>query len=163
LIDVETILELIRELAEYEKALDSVLATEQTLLSSLSFAPNFGSGYAKTLLIFPNGSPDAKCAGMALFFTNYSTWRAAPGVYLEDLYVRPGARRKGYGKRLLCELAAETEKIGGKRLEWSVLKWNEPSLKFYDSLGAQRMNEWVGMRTEGEALRKLAEGAGGAV
>ena len=98
---------------------------------------------------------------MALYFHNYSTWRAAPGVYLEDLFVRPKYRGRGYGKRLLGELAKETEKVGGKRLEWSVLKWNEPSLRFYEGLGAKRMEEWVGMRVDGETLQevgKMAEG-----
>lgn len=88
---------------------------------------------------------------MALFFNNYSTWRAAPGIYLEDLFVRPEFRGQGYGKRLLGELALEVKKIGGKRLEWSVLKWNEPSIKFYKSVGAQQMEEWVGMRVDTEA------------
>lgn len=99
---------------------------------------------------------------MALYFHNYSTWRAAPGIYLEDLFIRPKFRGKGYGTRLLGELARETEKCGGKRLEWSVLKWNEPSLRFYEGLGAKRMEEWVGMRVEGEEeLRTLARRADG--
>ena len=93
---------------------------------------------------------------MALFFNNYSTWRGAPGVYLEDLFVRPEFRGRGYGKRLLGELALEAKKIGAKRLEWSVLKWNEPSINFYKSIGAQQMDEWVGMRVDTEAgLNKI--------
>ena len=95
---------------------------------------------------------------MALFFPNYSTWRAAPGIYLEDLYVREQYRGRGYGTRLLRELARETERIGGKRLEWSVLRWNEPSLRFYEGIGAERLEEWVGMRVEGEGLGRLAGG-----
>ena len=95
---------------------------------------------------------------MALYFTNYSTWRGAPGVYLEDLFVRPEFRGKGYGKRLLQELAKITQSIGGKRLEWQVLRWNEPSLKFYEAIGAVRMEGWVTMRADGDALQKLAEG-----
>jgi GNAT superfamily N-acetyltransferase len=93
---------------------------------------------------------------MALYFYNYSTWRSAPGIYLEDLYVRQSERGKGYGKALLQALARETVKVGGKRLEWSVLKWNEPSLRFYESIGASRMEEWVGMRVDGVALGRLA-------
>ncbi|KAL8797312.1 MAG: hypothetical protein Q9195_000466 [Heterodermia aff. obscurata] len=150
--NVPIILTLIQELAAYEHASDSVLATEDTLRASLSFPSNPSSGYAKTLLIFPRGSsPSSHCAGMALFFNNYSTWRAAPGIYLEDLFVRPEFRGLGYGKRLLGELALEVKKIGGKRLEWSVLKWNEPSINFYKSIGAQQMDEWVGMRVDTEA------------
>lgn len=95
---------------------------------------------------------------MALFFHNYSTWRAAPGIYLEDLFVRPEYRGRGYGTMLLRELARETERVGGQRLEWSVLKWNEPSLKFYEGLGAIRMEEWVGMRVDGENLGRMARG-----
>lgn len=152
LIDVPTILALIQELAAYEHASDSVLATEDTLRASLSFPSNPSTGYAKTLLIFPPGSSiSSDCAGMALFFNNYSTWRSAPGIYLEDLFVRPEFRGRGYGQRLLGELALEVEKIGGKRLEWSVLKWNEPSINFYRSIGAQQMEEWVGMRVDTEA------------
>ncbi|MCJ1351951.1 MAG: hypothetical protein MMC33_001935 [Icmadophila ericetorum] len=164
--DVPTILALIQELAAYEKASDSVLATHESLLQTLSFPSNPSRGYAKTLLIFlPSSSSTSlatACAGMALYFHNYSTWRAAPGIYLEDLFVRPEFRGRGYGKRLLGELARETVKVGGKRLEWSVLKWNEPSLKFYERLGAVRMEEWVGMRVEGdEELNRVAEMAEG--
>ncbi|MCJ1443512.1 MAG: hypothetical protein MMC23_004010 [Stictis urceolatum] len=185
---------MIRELAEYEKELSSVQATEQTLLSTLSFPSDPSKGYAKTLLLFapsppsssstsaikgkalplapplddpsssssPTPSHSAKPAGMALYFPNYSTWRSAPGTYLEDLFVRPEFRKRGYGKQLLRALARETLAIGGGRLDWSVLKWNAPSIEFYmsEAVGAQRMEEWVGMRVEGEALGKLAgEGA----
>lgn len=94
---------------------------------------------------------------MAMFFNNYSTWRGAPGVYLEDLFVQPEYRGRGYGKLLIRALARETVRIGGARLEWSCLKWNEPSLKFYRGLGAQEMTEWVGLRVDGEALERLAE------
>lgn len=93
---------------------------------------------------------------MALYFTNYSTWRGAPGIYLEDLFVRPEYRGKGYGKRLLQEMARETKRIGGQRLDWSVLKWNEPSIKFYKAIGAQPMDEWMTMRVDDEALDKMA-------
>jgi GNAT superfamily N-acetyltransferase len=161
--DVGTILQLINELASYEKALHEVLATEQTLKDTLSFPDSssttgFSAGYAKTLLISPAGTNEV--AGMALFFHNYSTWRAAPGIYLEDLFVRPAYRGRGFGKALLQALAKECVRLGCKRLEWSVLKWNEPSIKFYQgsSVGAQRMEEWVGMRVDGEGLERLAKG-----
>ena len=157
------ILSLIQELAAYEKASTSVLATEASLLNTLSFTSNSRSGYAKTLLLFaphpPSTAshlPSPECAGMALYFNNYSTWRAAPGIYLEDLFIKPEYRGRGYGKRLLQELAKETKRIGGERLEWSVLKWNEPSIKFYKGIGAQQMDEWVGMRVDDEALNKMA-------
>lgn len=93
---------------------------------------------------------------MALYFYNYSTWRSRPGIYLEDLFVKTSHRNKGYGKRLLVELAKEVVAMGGARLEWSVLKWNEPSIRFYESIGAQAMNEWVGMRVDGLGLHKLS-------
>ena len=96
---------------------------------------------------------------MALYFYNYSTWRAKPGIYLEDLYVRAGERGKGYGGRLLSELAKEVVQMGGGRLEWSVLKWNTPSIEFYEAIGAMKMDEWVGMRVDGEGLKKLARKA----
>lgn len=93
---------------------------------------------------------------MALYFYNYSTWRSAPGIYLEDLYVQPSQRGKGYGLKLFRYLANEVVSIGGKRLEWSVLKWNEPSIKFYKALGAQQMVEWEKMMLDGEGLEALA-------
>lgn len=94
---------------------------------------------------------------MALYFYNYSTWRAKAGIYLEDLYVTPAERNKGHGKRLLVALAKEVVAMDGGRLDWSVLKWNEPSIRFYeDVVGATRMEEWVGMRVDREALKKLA-------
>ncbi|KKY24645.1 putative gcn5-related n-acetyltransferase [Diplodia seriata] len=163
LADVRAILDLIKELAIYEDALDSVQATEDSLAATLSFDPSSSdqpsstvhSGYAKTLLVT---APEGEVAGMALFFNNYSTWRAKPGVYLEDLFVKPKYRQRGYGKLLIQELAREVQRIDGGRLEWSCLKWNEPSLKFYAGIGARQMEEWVGLRVDGEALVNLAEG-----
>ncbi|XDG09776.1 hypothetical protein ABKA04_009391 [Annulohypoxylon sp. FPYF3050] len=166
-IDVPTILELIRELADYEHELDAVEATEATLLNTIAFAPDnveststspnteptSPSRPARCLLLF---NEEDKPAGMALYFYNYSTWRAKAGIYLEDLYVRSTERKKGYGKKLLVELAKEVVATNGGRLEWSVLKWNEPSIKFYESIGAKPMNEWVGMRVDREGLTKLA-------
>ncbi|KAI1453849.1 N-acetyltransferase [Annulohypoxylon moriforme] len=165
--DVSTILELIRELADYEHEIDAVEATEATLLSTIAFAPDnveststapnteptSPSRPARCLLLF---NEEGKPAGMALYFYNYSTWRAKAGIYLEDLFVRQTERKKGYGKKLLVELAKEVVATNGGRLEWSVLKWNEPSIKFYESIGAKPMNEWVGMRVDREGLTKLA-------
>lgn len=93
---------------------------------------------------------------MALYFNNYSTWHAAPGVYLEDLFVKTEFRGRGYGKLLIGALAKEVKRIGGKRLEWCCLKWNQPSLDFYKKLGAVQMQDWVTLRADGEALDKLA-------
>ncbi|EPE03821.1 n-acetyltransferase ats1 [Ophiostoma piceae UAMH 11346] len=163
--DIADILQLIRELADYEHEIDSVEATEEKLLKTISFSPSEGSAAAteptssdkpaRCLLIF---SPEGAPAGLALYFYNYSTWRARPGIYLEDLFVRSSQRKKGYGRMLLTALAKEVVAMGGGRLEWSVLKWNEPSIKFYESIGAKMMSEWVGMRVDGESLVKLAEG-----
>jgi len=185
--DVPMILQLVNELATYEHALHEVEATETTLRQTLSFAvdhPPSGSGsrsdsvsdrftpgYAKTLLICAASTavsategvkdPDPSSlpvAGMALYFHNYSTWRGAPGIYLEDLFVRPAYRRRGFGQALLQALARECVSAGCKRLEWNVLKWNEPSIRFYESevVGAKMMDEWVGMRVDGERLERLA-------
>ncbi|KAF1939812.1 acetyltransferase [Clathrospora elynae] len=157
--DVPTILSLIHELAAYENATDKVDATEESLTRTLSHydpsTSSFSEGFAKTLLLT---DPDGAIAGMALYFYNYSTWTGAPGIYLEDLFVKEGHRKKGYGKMLLKELAKETLRIGGKRLEWACLDWNEPSLQFYQSLaiGAKKKQEWVGLRVEDAALGRLA-------
>ncbi|KAI8959921.1 N-acetyltransferase [Daldinia sp. FL1419] len=165
--DVPAILQQIRELADYEHELDAVEATEATLLSTIAFAPDgveststapntepiSPSKPARCLLLF---NEEDKPAGMALYFYNYSTWRSKPGIYLEDLFVRPTDRKKGYGKKLLVELAKEVVATNGGRLEWSVLKWNEPSIQFYESIGAKKMDEWVGMRVDREGLTKLA-------
>ncbi|OAL47396.1 GCN5-related N-acetyltransferas-like protein [Pyrenochaeta sp. DS3sAY3a] len=159
--DVSTILGLIHELADYEKSSSLVDATEELLTRTLSHADTsdptkFSEGFAKTLLLT---DADGTIAGMALYFYNYSTWTGVPGIYLEDLFVKPAYRKKGYGKALLKALAQEVLKVGGKRLEWSCLDWNEPSLQFYQSeaIGAKTKNEWVGLRVEGDKLNKLAE------
>jgi len=167
-LDVPEILAMIEELAAFENASSSVHATKDSLLATLSFPKSsnptsltdFTPGFARTFILL--APPDSTqphhlaVAGMALFFTNYSTWRGAPGVYLEDLFVRPAFRRKGYANFLLKELAKETVSLGGQRLEWACLRWNEGALKFYSSLGAERMEEWVGLRVSGDALVKLA-------
>ena len=158
-VDVPTILALIRELAEYEHAGDKVEATEEILGRTLAhYDPTngtFSEGFARTLLLT---DPDGTVAGMACYFFNFSTWTGVAGIYLEDLFVKEAYRKKGYGKRLLKELAGEVLKVQGKRLEWSCLDWNEPSLQFYQSevIGAKKKDEWVGLRVEGEALSKLA-------
>ena len=158
-VDVPTILSLVRELADYEKASDKVDATEESLTRTLAHydpaTSKFSEGFARTLLVT---DPDGTVAGMALYFFNYSTWTGVPGIYLEDLFVKEDYRKRGYGTRLLKELAQEVLKVDGKRLEWSCLDWNEPSLIFYESerIGAQRKKEWVGLRVEGDALGKLA-------
>jgi GNAT superfamily N-acetyltransferase len=157
--DVPTILALIQELAEYEKSSSSVDATVELLTRTLSHydatTSSFSDGYAKTLLLT---DPDGTIAGMALYFYNYSTWTGVPGIYLEDLFVKPEYRKRKYGIALLQALAQEVLKVGGKRLEWSCLDWNEPSLQFYQSeiIGAKKKTEWVGLRVEGDALGKLA-------
>ena len=160
--DTSVILQLINELASYEEALHEVLATQSTLRSTLSFptssgSSNFTPGFAKAILIAPADSPES-IAGMALFFHNYSTWRAAPGIFLEDLFVRPAYRKRGYGKALIQALARECVRLNCKRLEWNVLKWNTPSIDFYQSevIGATRLEDWVGMRVDNEALERLA-------
>ena len=158
---------MIRELASYENALDKVAATEESIRRTLSFEGGRGHanpGYAKTLLlrlpVQPSHSSDEPeaIAGMALYFFNYSTWRSKPGVYLEDLFVRPAYRGRGYGRMLIQELAREVMKIDGGRLEWSCLRWNKPSLDFYNSLGAKQMDDWVQLRVDGRDLNNLALG-----
>ncbi|KAK0723541.1 acyl-CoA N-acyltransferase [Lasiosphaeria miniovina] len=173
--DVPAILDLIRELADYEHELHSVEATEAKLLDTIAFAPSAADEASATTAAAPKGLPNtepisptkpARClilltpagvpAGIALYFYNYSTWRARAGIYLEDLYVKQSERKHGYGKRLLVELAKEVVAMEGGRLEWSVLKWNTPSIQFYESIGARMMSEWVGMRVDGDGLTKLA-------
>ncbi|TWU79085.1 hypothetical protein ED733_008682 [Metarhizium rileyi] len=166
--DASVILELIQALADYEKEPDAVEATVESLERTIAFAPSDSAGNDAT---FPNTeaitperpsrclllfSPEGKAVGMALYFYNYSTWRSKPGIYLEDLFVQPTERGRGYGKRLLVELAKQVVAIKGGRLEWAVLKWNQPSIKFYESIGAKALDEWVGMRVDGERLEKLA-------
>ena len=227
--DITVILQMIQELASYERALHEVLATPEKLFNTLSFPTSSNEevrnkpGFAKALLLIPTSSsqqqqpppsdpaqqasaqhevetttnassttittnnttpqtsqpahlasaahelettfnahppsPTPTPAGLALFFTNYSTWLAQPGIYLEDLFVRPAHRKRGFGKALLQSLARECVAQNYGRLEWSVLKWNAPSIEFYVSkaIGAVDMGaEWSGMRVTGEALERLA-------
>lgn len=146
--DVSLILQLISDLAEYEKLSGEVRATESLLREHL-FGPR---PTAEALIAELDGQP----AGFALFFHNFSTFLGRPGIYLEDLFVRPHARRCGIGKALLIELArlAVQRKCG--RLEWAVLDWNEPAISFYKTLGAVPMDEWTIFRVTGDALLKLA-------
>jgi GNAT superfamily N-acetyltransferase len=146
--DVPLILSMVRELADYEREPDAVVATEADLLrDGFGAEPRF-----QCVLAEWRGEP----AGFALFFDNYSTWHGRPGIYLEDLFVRPELRGKGIGKALFRHLAqrAMDEKL--TRLVWQVLNWNEPAIRFYRSLGAEPMAEWQTMRLTGAALAQLA-------
>ena len=146
--DVPTILDLIKALAEYERAPEQAVARPEDLRRD-----GWGPEPKFRVLI---AEWDNRPAAFALFFYNYSTWQGRPGLYLEDLFVRPEFRGKGIGKALLVELAriAVAEKCG--RLVWQVLDWNQPAIDFYESLGAKKLDEWITMRVEGEALEKLA-------
>jgi GNAT superfamily N-acetyltransferase len=150
--DVPAILKLIHELADYEKAAHEVRATEEQLREVL-----FGASPAVFAHIAE--SDDGEVVGFAMWFLNFSTWRGTHGIYLEDLYVRPGRRGSGYGRALLAELARICVERGYQRLEWSVLDWNEPSIGFYRSLGAAPLDEWTTYRLTDEPLRKLGGGA----
>jgi GNAT superfamily N-acetyltransferase len=147
--DVPTIARLIRGLAEYERLAHRVDLDESRLREHL-FGPR---PYAEVLLAEEAGA----VVGFALFFHNFSTFLARPGLYLEDLFVEPERRGRGHGKALLAALARTAVERGCGRLEWSVLNWNEPSIGFYRALGAERMDEWVVYRLTGDALRALAD------
>jgi GNAT superfamily N-acetyltransferase len=147
--DVKTILHFITELAIYEKAEHEVLATEETIAESM-FKPHSGvHGLICEL--------DGEAIGFAVYFYNYSTWLAKPGLYLEDLYVSQKHRGKGAGLALLKHLAAIAVENGCGRFEWSCLDWNTPSREFYESLGAKPQPEWIGYRMEGEQLVSFAK------
>lgn len=146
--DVSTIMRFVRELADYERAADKVVATEELLAEAL-----FGPQPAAFAAI---AEVDGEPAGMALYFHNFSTWTGWRGLYLEDLYVTPEARGKGLGKALLRYLAGVAIDTGCARFEWSVLDWNEPAIAFYDSVGAESMDEWTVRRVSGPALAALA-------
>ena len=148
--DVPVILQLIRDLATYERAPHEVIATEEQLVDVL-----FGDRpVAEVLLAFERESP----VGFAVYFYNFSTWLGRAGLYLEDLFVMPEKRGKGYGRALLIELAKIARDHGCGRMEWAVLDWNEPAIKFYQSLGATPMNEWTVFRLTREEIAKLADG-----
>lgn len=145
--DLPLIAELIRALADYERLADEVRFDEAVLGEKL-----FGARpYAEVLI----GEIDGVAQGFALFFHNFSTFEGRPGIYLEDLFVRPAARGSGLGTALLVKLAAEAVERDCARLEWSVLDWNAPAIGFYKSLGARSMDEWTVMRLDGAALTQL--------
>jgi GNAT superfamily N-acetyltransferase len=146
--DVPIILELVRDLATYERAPDEVVATEELLVDVL-----FGEKPAAEVLLAFEGK---SAVGFALFFHNFSTWIGRPGLYLEDLFVKPEKRGKGYGRTLLVELAKIARDRGCGRMEWAVLDWNEPAIKFYRALGATPMHEWTVFRLTRQEVAKLA-------
>jgi GNAT superfamily N-acetyltransferase len=146
--DVPELLRLIRELAVYEKLADQAKGTEAGLAQAL-----FGARPACEALVAEVGG---RPVGFALYFTTFSTFLCRPGLYLEDLFVEPGHRGSGIGKALLERLAALVVERGGGRFEWRVLDWNEPSIRFYEALGAVIMKEWLLARVTGDALERLA-------
>jgi GNAT superfamily N-acetyltransferase len=146
--DVGRILELIAELADYERSADQVRITPEQLETAL-----FGAQPAVFALVTPDTGP---VVGFALYFLNFSTWEGVHGIYLEDLYVSPEHRGHGFGKALLQSLAAIAVSRGYARFEWAVLDWNQPSIDFYTAMGAVAMDEWTGFRLSGDALTAAA-------
>ena len=149
IVDVPIILELIRALATYERAPNEVRATEDQLVDVL-----FGKKpAAEVLLAFEDDNP----IGFAVFFHNFSTWLGRPGLYLEDLFVKPEHRGKGYGRALLVYLGKIAHERGCGRMEWAVLNWNEPAIEFYKKLGAKSLDEWKIFRLNREGIARLVE------
>ena len=147
--EVGDVLQLIQDLATYEKAPDQVEASEDDLLNTI---------FAKEPRVFCDlVEVDGQIAGMAIWFLNYSTWQAKHGIYLEDLYIKPEFRARGYGKALLKHLAQICDREGYGRLQWWVLDWNSPAIEFYRSFGAEAMDEWTVYRTSGQALKDLGD------
>ena len=147
--EVGEVLQLIQDLATYEKAPDQVEASRDDLLNTI---------FAKDPRVFCDlVEVDGQIAGMAIWFLNYSTWQAKHGIYLEDLYIKPEFRARGYGKALLKHLAQICDKEGYGRLQWWVLDWNSPAIEFYRSFGAEAMDEWTVYRTSGQALKDLGD------
>jgi GNAT superfamily N-acetyltransferase len=147
--DVDEILALIYELAVYEKAAEEAKATREQIIETF-FCEN-PKVFCELVEV------DGEIAGCAIWFLNYSTWLGKHGIYLEDLFVRPQYRGKGYGKALLKHLASICDERGYGRFQWWVLDWNEPSIEFYKSLGAVAMDEWTVYRVSGQDLKELAE------
>jgi ribosomal protein S18 acetylase RimI-like enzyme len=146
--DVPALVGLVEDLAEYEKSRDECTLTAEQLHTAL-----FGPSPA----VFAHVVEDETgVVGCAIWFLNYSTWTGVHGIYLEDLYVKPETRGKGYGKALLAALAQEAAANGYSRVDWSVLTWNTPSIEFYKSIGANPQDEWVGYRLTGAAIDELA-------
>lgn len=146
--DIPGILGFIRQLAEYEKEPDAVEATEEDIHQAL-FGPHAN---AHGLMCRQDGTD----IGFAIYFYNFSTWTGKRGLYLEDLYINPESRGLGAGKAMLAQLARIAVDNDCRRFEWSVLDWNTPSIRFYDSLGASPLSEWIGYRLDGAALTRLA-------
>ena len=146
--DAGTILSLIKELADFERLSHEVVATEEDIRQSLFGAHPF----AEALI----GEYDGIAVSFALFFHNFSTFNGKPGIYLEDLYVKPAYRRLGFGRKMLVHIACLAKKRNCGRFEWSVLDWNAPAIRTYDRLNAKPMKEWILYRLTGEALDKLA-------
>ena len=147
--DAGVILQLIKDLAFYEKAPDEVKATEKEILETI-FAPN-PSVFADLIEV------EGQVVAMAIWFLNYSTWQGKHGIYLEDLYVKPEFRGRGYGKALLQHLAKVCIERGYGRFQWWVLDWNSPAIEFYKGLGAEAMDEWTVYRVSGEKLKELGQ------
>ena len=148
--DLDAIIGLVHALAEYEKEPDAVVLDRDEFRQHL-FGPR---PYVEVLVAESDGG---EMAGFALFFHNYSTWLGKPGIWLEDLFVKPEHRGQGFGKSLLGEIARIAEERGCGRVEWSVLDWNEPSIAFYKALGARPMDEWTTFRLTGAAIARLAQ------
>lgn len=148
--DVPLILKFIRKLAEYERLTHEVVATEESVRQSL-FGPHPAG---EVLLAYEGDEP----VGFAVYYENFSTFLGLPGIYLEDLFVEPSHRGKGYGKALFAATARAAHERGG-RMNWAVLKWNQPSIEFYKKLGAIELDEWHMWRLAGEPLRRVAEAA----
>ncbi|CAE6506945.1 unnamed protein product [Rhizoctonia solani] len=150
--DVPRIIQLIKDLAEYEKELESAKATEELLIRNI-----FEKHHASALVAcLGTSETPGETIGLALYFFNFSTWTGKPGLYLEDLYVSPGHRNLGIGKALFGHLGRIAEENDCARLDWAVLKWNAPSIAFYEQvLGAKPMDEWKGMRLEVEGIKNL--------
>jgi GNAT superfamily N-acetyltransferase len=147
--DVHVLLQLVRELASYEKEPDAVVATEDSLGRAL-----FGASAVARALVAEEAGVGV--VGMAIWFLAFSTWTGRPTLYLEDLFVRDAARRAGTGRALLTELARRARQLGCSRMDWSVLDWNETAISFYRSVGAQPLDGWTTYRLEGEGLERLA-------
>lgn len=147
--DLPDVVAMVRELADYEHALEQCELTVDALHAALFGPAPVVFGHVAVL-------GDGRTVGIALWFLNYSTWTGVPGIYLEDLFVRPEYRGGGAGRALLAELAAECVRRGYRRLQWAVLDWNTPSIEFYQRLGAELTPEWVGCRMTGDALQALA-------
>ena len=145
--EVGEVLQLINDLATYEKAPEHVEASKEDLLNTI---------FVKDPRVFCDlVDIDGQIAGMAIWFLNYSTWQAKHGIYLEDIFIKPEYRGRGYGKALLKHLAKICDEKGYGRLQWWVLDWNSPAIEFYKSFGAEAMDEWTVYRTSGQALKDL--------